>query len=74
MKEGCRKHTAHVRVSVNERSSMVVVILLSVEGELQDIVYRQTVLGDGSRDGCCVPPFRDVFSLPGLDAASDGDH
>lgn len=44
-----------------------------VEGELQNLLSRKSVLVDGSLDFNCIPPSRNVFFLAWIDAALDED-
>lgn len=69
MEDCVGQHIPHAQTSVNERSSMVVEIHRSVQGELQDIVPGQSFLGDGSLEVSRVPLFHDVLLLPWIDAA-----
>lgn len=64
-------HFAHARVSVSERSFMVVEILRGVGRELQDIVSGQSVNDDDHSDFGSVPPSREVLLLFWIDAAPD---
>lgn len=70
MKDCVGKPIAHAWSSASKRSLMVVEILRSIQGELQDIVSGQSVLGDYLVNVGRAAPSYDVLSPPWIDSAS----
>lgn len=68
-----RNHIAHVRTSVNKRSSTVMEILRSLHRNRQNIVFGQSFLGIDLLGFDCVPPSRDVLLLSRICVAPESN-
>lgn len=73
MEDSVGEEIAQTRASVCDHSSLVVEITRKVERKLQNIVFRQSILGNGSLDVKRVSPSRRVLLLPWIDVAPDCD-